>query len=447
MMPRERRLNFRYLATPGGLARERAVVVDEAGMIRAIEPASGPWDGTLALPGMPNAHSHVFQRALAGCGEARSGEDSFWSWREAMYRLAARVDADALYAIARYAYGEMLAAGFTSVAEFHYLHHRRDGARGTDMAEAVLTAAREVGIRLRLLPVLYQRGGFDRAAGTEQMRFVHERTEDFLRLLETLAPAHPGLAFHSLRAVAAETLAPTLAAARDLLGADIPVHIHIAEQRREVADCRAASGHTPVELLMQSLTVDKYWSLVHATHCEAAELKALHETGATIVVCPLTEAYLGDGLFPGRDYFAGGGRVAIGSDSNARIDAIEELRWLEYGQRLRDEARARFADAQGLGLPLWQRAAAGGARALALPVGAIAPGCAADFVVLESEADALLGHMSETWADALIVGGSRHDLAAVYVGGERLVEAGEWNGKSAIAGRYHDCVRKLLDQT
>ncbi|MGH8160731.1 MAG: formimidoylglutamate deiminase [Gammaproteobacteria bacterium] len=445
-MSRICRLNFRYLATPEGVLRDRAVVVGADGMIQAIEHAAGPWDGTLALPGMPNAHSHVFQRALAGYGEARHGKDSFWSWRAAMYRLAGRVDPEAMYAIARFAYGEMLAAGFTSVAEFHYLHHRPDGARGTEMSAAVIAAASDAGIRLRLIPVLYQRGGFDRPAAPEQARFVHERAEDFLALLEALAPARPGLAFHSLRAVAPETLAPVLATVRGLLGDDVPVHIHIAEQTREAEDCRAATGRTPMELLANSVALDSHWALVHATHATADELATVREAGATVVVCPLTEAYLGDGLFPGRDYLVAGGSVAVGSDSNARLDAIEELRWLEYGQRLRDEARARFSDSSGLGWSLWRRAAEGGERALGLSVGKIAPGAAADFVVLEPEAGALQGHEPDSWVDALTIAGSRNDLAAVFVGGERRVERGEWSGKAESVSGYHAVVRKLMDQ-
>ncbi|MDN5863640.1 MAG: formimidoylglutamate deiminase [Gammaproteobacteria bacterium] len=440
----ERRLNFRYLLTPDGLQRDRAVVVDEAGMIRSIEAAKGNWDGTLALPGMPNAHSHVFQRALSGLGEARHGEDSFWSWREAMYRLAARVDAEAMYAIARFAYGEMLAAGFTSVAEFHYLHHAPDGAPGPEMAEAVVEAARDAGIRLRLLPVLYQRGGFGRPAGPGQARFLHEQLEDFLGLLETLKPIRPGLAFHSLRAVAVQDVAPSLSAVRDILGGGIPVHIHIAEQAREVEDCLAASGRRPVELLLDSVALDAHWSLVHATHAGREELEAVRAAGARVVVCPLTEAYLGDGLFPGRDYLAPGGEIAIGSDANARIDAVEELRWLEYGQRLRDRARARFSDARGLGEALWRRVATGGAAALGLPVGRIEPGAAADFVVLEGEADVLIGLSPGRWLEALVVGGSRADIAAVVVGGEPRVEKGNWAGKSESAARYHACVKELV---
>jgi formimidoylglutamate deiminase len=445
-MKHAKRLNFRHVLTPEGVLADQAVVVDEAGMIAAIEPASGPWDGTLALPGMPNAHSHVFQRALSGLGEARRGEDSFWSWREAMYALAARVDAEAMYAIARFAYGEMLAAGFTSVAEFHYLHHAPDGARGPEMAEAVVAAAHDAGIRLRLLPVLYQRGGFDRPAGGGQRRFLHEENAAFLKLLEQLQAARPGMAFHSLRAVAADNLESVLVGARELLGDDMPVHIHIAEQTREVEACRAATDRSPIELLRESVALDAHWSLVHATHASRAELEAVREAGARVVVCPLTEAYLGDGLFPGRDYLAAGGEVAIGSDSNARIDAVEELRWLEYGQRLRDQARARFSDAEGLGQALWQRAAAGGAAALGLPIGRIAVGQAADFVVLDGDTDALLGHAPASWLDALLVGGSRGDIAASYVGGEKRAEAGEWPDKPATAARYHDVVRKLMDK-
>ncbi|HEX5313574.1 MAG TPA: formimidoylglutamate deiminase [Gammaproteobacteria bacterium] len=442
-MAGERRLNFRYVLSPEGLLRDRALRLNAQGTILAIEEGSAPWDGTLALPGMPNAHSHVFQRALAGRGEERRGADSFWSWREAMYRLANRLQPESLYDIARQAYGEMLAAGFTAVAEFHYLHHRRDGARGAEMAEAVLAAARGSGIRLRLLPVLYQRGNFDRGPEPAQRRFVHERLEDFLALLETLAPRHPGLAFHSLRAVDAALLAPALAQARRMLGAEIPVHIHLAEQEREVADCRAATGKSPVELLLETGVVDSHWALVHATRATDGELAALAATGATVVICPLTEASLGDGIFPGAAFLDAGGRIAVGSDANSRIDAVEELRWLEYGQRLASRARARLADASGLGAPLWSRLAAGGAAALALPLGAIAPGRMADLVVLDPGFESLLGHDPESWADALVVAGDRGALARVYVAGESVVDHGEWAGRAEIGRRYDATLRSL----
>lgn len=444
-MSAERRLNFRYVLTPDGLVSDRALVIDGKGFIRALEAGSPPWHGTLALPGVPNAHSHVFQRAMAGCGEARRGEDSFWSWREAMYALAARVDAEALYAIARQTYAEMLAAGFTSVAEFHYLHHDVDGTAGPETADAVIAAANDAGIRLRLLPVLYQRGGFGHPPGQAQARFVHNRLEDYLQLLETLRRHRPGVAFHSLRAVAPETLASALRATERVLGEGFPVHIHIAEQRDEVEACRQATGTTPIQALVEAAPVDSRWALVHATHAEPAELQAVRERGATVVVCPLTEAYLGDGLFAGRDYIGRGGVVAVGSDSNARIDAVEELRLLEYGQRLADQARARFSDARGLGVALWTRACAGGARALDLPVGALSPGHTADLVVLEPGPEALLGHPPERWIDALVIAGSRATLAAVYVAGQRRVEGGDWAGRVEIARRYDAAVKPLLE--
>lgn len=439
------RLHFRYLLAPEGWVHDCAVVIDRNGLISALEPSSGPWDGTLVVPGVPNAHSHVFQRALAGHGEARQGGDSFWSWREAMYALAARIDAEALYTIARQAYGEMLAAGFTSVAEFHYLHHGVDGARGPEMAEAVVHAAQDAGIRLRLLPVLYQHGGFGIAPGTGQARFVHERLEDFLRLLDMLRTCDPGVAFHSLRAVAPRDLAASLTAVRDVLGDGIPVHIHIAEQQREVRECLDATGATPVKVLLDNVTLDSHWSLVHATHASEEELRAVRISGATVVVCPLTEASLGDGLFPGREYISGGGSIAVGTDSNVRIDAVEELRWLEYGQRLHDGARARLADAVGLGSALWRRVCRDGACALDLPLGAIAPGMMADFVVLEPEAPALLGHVPENWLNALVIAGSRQDISAVYVGGQRQVERGEWLDRLSSANRYDALVTRLLE--
>ncbi len=444
-MLEEKRLTFRYLLTPQGWLRDQALVVDAEGMIRDIEPASGPWTGTLALPGIPNAHSHVFQRALAGRGEAHRGGDSFWSWRREMYRLAARLDAEDLYVIARYAYGEMLAAGFTSVAEFHYLHHAPDGARGPEMAEAVIAAARDAGIRLRLIPVLYQRGGFDRVAQPEQARFIHSRVKEFLDLLAALAPYRPGLGFHSLRAVAPQTIAQALPVARRVIGDSVPVHIHIAEQRLEVEQCRKASGNTPVEILLDAVAVDERWALVHATHATAAEFERLAGRGACVVICPITEACLGDGVPGLKPWIEAGGALALGSDANTRLDAVEEMRWLEYGQRLARETRACLADGTGLGAALWRRIAAGGAQALQLPLGALAPGRAADLLVLEADATALRGHAPPGWVDALVIGGSRADVAAVYVGGRRVVEGGAWPGQGEVTHRYHDRMIQLLE--
>jgi len=442
------RYSFRHILTPDGMLHDRTLTVGPDGRIVALEP-SAPGarpDGWLALPGIPNAHSHAFQRALAGFGEQPSadGRDHFWSWREAMYRLAQRVTPEQCGAIARHAYAEMLAAGYTSVAEFHYLHHGVDGARGTEMAEAVIGAARSAGIRLTLLPVLYLQGGFDHAALPEQRRFLHASVDDFLGFLQRLEPvarsggARLGVAPHSLRAVPARELPSLQLGARALLGADAPFHIHVAEQTAEVEACHAAHGCGPVELLARSIELDARWSLVHATHADARERATLRRSGANLVVCPLTEAYLGDGLYPVEEHRGEGvAGIAIGSDSNCRIDAFEELRLLELGARLRNRARAQLADARGLGQPLWSGAVAAGARALAQPVAGLAVGQHADLVVIDEDAPALAGHGIATALDALVINGSSRDLAAAFVGGKRIAPA-------ATRAGFDAAVRGLL---
>ncbi|HEX4300788.1 MAG TPA: formimidoylglutamate deiminase [Gammaproteobacteria bacterium] len=438
------RLAFEYLLTPAGLVRDQALVVDPTGRIERVEPrGAGPCDGFLAIPGMPNAHSHAFQRALAGYGEVPSGQDSFWSWREAMYRLANRVSPEDMFIIAREAFWDMLRGGYTSVAEFHYLHHMPDGRPGVQMGRAVVAAARETGIRLRLLPVFYQNSGFGRPARDEQRRFVHGSIEDFCALLSELHGVDLGLAPHSLRAVPVESLDKLVEAASAIMGADAPIHIHISEQRREVEECQAAYGTTPVELLTKHVRLDGRWNLVHATHATEAEMRVTRESGAGVVLCPITEAYLGDGLFAAQEFVSAGGRIAIGSDSNCRIDAIEELRLLEYGQRLRQERRARLATSAGLGLPLWQLACRGGAMALGHASGALAPGHFADLVVLQRETPALRGHDVDTLMDALIIGGSRADISDVYVGGERRVHAGVCHGQEQSAHDFDEAVKRL----
>lgn len=437
------RLTFKYLLTPEGIREDCALDVDKTGMITAIEPADGPADGYFAIPGMPNAHSHVFQRALAGFGEVPRGEDSFWSWREAMYRLARRVTPDDMYAIAHEGFLEMLRAGFTSVAEFHYLHHLPDGRPGPEMAQAVIAAAQAAGIRLVLLPVLYQQGGFGQPARAEQKRFVHTQLEDYVRLLEQLKTVKLGIAPHSLRAVPPDVLPTLVTEAERVLGKPFPIHIHISEQRQEVAECEMHYGRSPIALLADTVTLNAGWNLVHATHATETELQLMHEQDATVVLCPITEAYLGDGLFAADEFVRTGGRIAVGSDSNCRIDAVEELRLLEYGQRLRLERRARLANQYGLGRLLWQRACSGGAAALMEPVGEIAVGKRADLVVLDEQASPWLGHQADTLLDALIIGGSRHDLAAVYVGGKRLVDHGAVAGARESAQSFAAAVSRL----
>lgn len=408
-----RSLNFQYALTPAGIVQGCRVSVDDSGTIQAIQTgAPPPYDGMFALPGMPNAHSHAFQRALLGHGEQRAGDDSFWSWREAMYALAGTLDAERMYTVAKRAYGEMLAGGFTSVAEFHYLHHAPDGMATTDMADAVIAAARDAGIRLRLLPVLYMAGGFGKPAAPGQRRFVHETVDAYRDFVNRIRHPHLGIAIHSLRAVPLDAVKEVTADAAGQV-----VHIHISEQEAEVADCVATHGKRPIELLFDSCTVDYRWTLVHATHADAAERGRITTSGACIALCPITEAYLGDGLFAAVDFVAAGGRISIGSDSNVRIDAIEELRWLEFGQRLRDRRRARLATPEGVGAPLWAAAAQGGAQSLGFACGSIAIGNYADFVVLDGAAAPFADLGPERWLDAWLVGGTRSDIARVYVGG------------------------------
>jgi formimidoylglutamate deiminase len=438
------RMAFEYILTPNGLVRDQALVVDAVGRIERIEPrGAGPCDGFLAVPGMPNAHSHAFQRALAGYGEVPQGQDSFWSWREAMYRLANRVTPEQMFIIAREAFWDMLRGGFTSVAEFHYLHHMPDGRPGAQMARAVVSAARETGIRMRLLPVFYQQGGFGKPAQDEQRRFIHASIEDFCGLLAELHDVELGLAPHSLRAVPVESLPRLIEATAKFMDADAPIHIHISEQRREVEECQAVYETTPIELLAKHVPLSQRWNLVHATHATPNESSVTRAADATVVICPITEAYLGDGLFAAQEFVSAGGRIAIGSDSNCRIDAIEELRLLEYGQRLRQEQRARLATKAGLGVPLWQAACQGGAVALAHASGALAPGHFADVAVLQREAPALRGHDVDTLMDALIIGGSRADISDVYVGGERRVHAGVCHGQEQSAHAFADAVKHL----
>ncbi|HKT32594.1 MAG TPA: formimidoylglutamate deiminase [Gammaproteobacteria bacterium] len=437
------RLSFKYLLTPGGLRAGQTLVVGSNGIIDAIESGGRGSHGFFALPGMPNAHSHAFQRALSGFGEQAGGQDSFWSWREAMYRLAARITPQDMQVIARQAFGEMLRAGFTSVAEFHYLHQLPGSRFGLEMAQAVIEAARAAGIHLVLLPVFYQQGGFNTPPAEHQQRFVHASIEDYCRLLQELHDVPLGIAPHSLRAVPPQTLARLLVQADAAIGGRRPIHIHISEQRREVEECQAAFGSTPIELLARTVELDARWNLVHATHASKAERDLIVQRDATVVLCPLTEAGLGDGLFAAEEYAHAGGRFAIGSDSNCRIDAVEELRLLEYGQRLRQQQRARLADASGLGVPLWQRACRGGAAALGEALGELVPGKRADLVVLDEQSAPWLGHGPDTLLDALLVGGSRHDIAAVYVGGERVVDHGAIAGEEAGAREFAATVARL----
>lgn len=438
-------LDFEYVLTPTGVRRDCRIRIDGHGVIQSVEQSAGrSYDGFMAVPGMTNAHSHAFQRALTGYGELKTGNDSFWSWREAMYRLAANIMPDDMTVIAGRAYSDMLLAGFTSVAEFHYLHHWPDGKPTFAMSEAVIEAAQVTGIRLTMLPVLYQRGGFDNRTSLEQRRFIHKSLDEYLYLLSRLKRVARGIAPHSLRAVDPDTLRVLVEGAEDILGDDFPIHIHISEQQREVDECLAAHARTPIWLLADSTDLDQRWNLIHATHAQQSELQLLAELGLVVVLCPLTEAYLGDGIFPAAKFMGMQGRCAIGSDSNTRIDALSELRWLEYGQRLLNQGRAQLGSEFSMGGALWSHTVAQGARALRQPVAGIEAGNHADIVVLNPGDSPLSGAAPENLLDAWLVGGDRSAISNVYVGGQLRVQEGELVAPPALLDRFSKTVTNLM---
>jgi formimidoylglutamate deiminase len=407
--------------------------------------------GRWVLPGMPNLHSHAFQRAMAGLAERKGrNDDSFWSWRETMYTFAAAIGPDELKAIAAQLYVEMLKAGYTQVCEFHYLHHQPDGtpyAQPEAMSLALIEAAREAGIALTLLPVLYISGGFDgRALTARQRRFGHD-VDGYLRLLETLRKHESddlrvGIALHSLRAVPEQALREVLAsdAAKDR-----PIHIHIAEQIGEVQDCLATRGARPVEWLFDHADVDARWCLVHATHLTEAETLQLARSGAVAGLCPTTEANLGDGLFPLAAYQDAGGTLGIGSDSHISISPVEELRWLEYGQRLTSGHRNIAARAQGVsvGETLWREALHGGAQASGLPIGELRSGARADLIVLDENSPLLAARDARSMLDSFLFAGNTPLVRDVMCGGEWVVRDFRHRDEAHIAARYRATVSAL----
>ena len=379
------------------------------------------------IPGLCNAHSHAFQRALAGHTEQRSpaSEDNFWTWRERMYELAGRVDAQILTAIARQAYCEMLTSGYTSVAEFHYLHKDPTDIGAVDtMFRAISTAAADSGIRLTYVPVHYERAGFTDPEPLPHQRSFALSVDEFLAHRERAADSCSattivGIGAHSLRAVSSESLQQIARVAND---AFVPMHLHIAEQQQEVDQCLASYERRPVRWLMENFEIGKNWCLVHATHMDADEVKALAASGAVVALCPSTEANLGDGLFPLHDFLSHGGRIAIGSDSHVSINPFEELRWLEYGQRLVTRSRnVTSLRHSHVGSELFLRALEGGAAASGQGKSGIEEGAAADFVVLCDDDPMLTGHGDDSRLDALVFSGYPLPVERVMVNGEWCV--------------------------
>ncbi|MBC7989814.1 MAG: formimidoylglutamate deiminase, partial [Luteimonas sp.] len=388
--------------------------------------------------------SHAFQRAMAGLAERQTDPaDSFWTWRETMYRMAARFDPESLHAVAAQLYVEMLEAGYTTVCEFHYLHHAADGtpyADPTAMSQALIAAARDTGIRMTLLPVLYMTGGFDgRPLVERQRRFGHD-VDAYLRLSDALRAQQDetlrvGCALHSLRAVPAQAIGEVIAA----LPRETRMHIHIAEQVGEVQDCVAIRGARPVEWLLGNVDVDERWTLVHATHLTTEETQGIASSGATVAICPTTEANLGDGLFPLRSYLDAGGAWGVGSDSQISVSPVEELRWLEYGQRLTTRHRniAVRAGSQSVGETLLHDAVACGPQATAFAAND-------DHLVLDDQAPQLAGMREEDAIDRWIFSGNRNLVRDVVVAGKRVVADGRHVDRNAIAARYRATLQALL---
>jgi len=406
----------------------------------------------IALPGLPNLHSHTFQRGMAGLAETRGPEgDSFWTWRQVMYRFLGSLTPDDVEAIAAFAMMEMLEGGFTALAEFHYLHHDADGRAYADIAELsgrIAAAAQETGMGLTLLPVFYAQGGFGGAAPTEgQRRFIND-VEGYSRLLEGarkavagLDDAVVGIAPHSLRAVTPESLREVIA-----MAGEGPIHIHIAEQVKEVEDCLAWSGQRPVAWLLDHAPVDRRWCLIHATHLDAQEVKGIAGSNAVAGLCPITEANLGDGIFEGVDYLAAGGRFGVGSDSNIEISAPGELKQFEYSQRLKHRARNVLAEREGqsTGRSLYDKALAGGAQALGRRIGAIAAGHRADFVVLDAKHPDLVAVSDDRWIDSYVFVTGKAAIDTVFVAGNPVVTSGRHVKREAIRARYARAMARIL---
>lgn len=444
---------------PQGWSRNVRFEIDPRGVITRVEPGADPAgeaveriDGPV-LPGLCDLHSHGFQRAMAGLAERTnidSAGDSFWTWREAMYDLVGRLTPDQVESITAQAYLELLKGGYTAVCEFHYLHHDPDGAPYADPAEIserIVAAAAQVNMGLTLLPVLYMTSNFGGApphAG--QRRFLGD-AERILRLVDCLRQRHGdsirvGAAPHSLRAVPPPEL-DALVSGLASIDATAPIHMHIAEQSKEVDDCLAWSGSRPVQSLLANQAVAANWCLVHATHMTIEETRALAGSAAVAGLCPTTEANLGDGLFPLPEYASAHGRYGIGSDSNISTTCMEELRWLEYGQRLSRRQRNVMAGEErcSVGEALYRAALAGGAQASGRPIAGLAVGQRADLLVLDPTHPTLIERDPQHWLDALIFCGNSNPIRDVMVGGKWAIRNGQHALEQTVAARYRLALR------
>jgi formimidoylglutamate deiminase len=439
--------------TPLGWNSDVRVVIED-GRITSVTANTPSREGdethAILLPAMPNLHSHAFQRAMAGLTEVRgANEDNFWSWRDLMYRFALEISPDQVEAVAAQLYVEMLEQGFSRVGEFHYLHHDRDGrpySNIAEMAERLASAASQTGIGLTLLPVFYAHASFGgQPPRDDQRRFIndvkrYERLIDGCRTaLKPLGTGLVGVAPHSLRAVTPDQLGAVV----DIAG-NAPIHIHIAEQTREVDDCVAWSGRRPVEWLLENADVDERWCLVHATHMTEGETAGVCRAGAAAGLCPITEANLGDGVFNAPTFLRHGGRYGIGSDSNVQISITDELRLLEYSQRLFHRAR-NVVTAQGrsTGRTLFQKAAVGGSIALGQHPGGLSVSASADFLTLNINDTALTHRKGDDVLDTWIFTGGPSLVDCVWVAGKKVIAGGRHPKRKEITRRFQTVMREL----
>lgn len=407
----------------------------------------------IVIPGMVNGHSHAFQRLLVGHAEKPSpdGEDNFWGWRERMYQLVQNIEPDMMYSIACQLFSEMLQSGYTSVAEFHYAHNGPNASiHGNEMSRAIMLAAGDSGIRLTHVPVLYERAGFDADGPNERQKVFHRSAEALLTLYEDLqqfTSSHVslGLGVHSLRAAFPDSIDAIVEHAR---ADDVPIHIHVAEQEREVAECLEATGTTPVQWLLDNHDLNHRWCLVHATHMNASETAELAKTAAVVCLCPTTEANLGDGIFPLLEYIQAGGRLAIGSDSQVTVNPFEELRWLEYVQRLQYRGRnlVRSTDCPNSGDYLYQLALEGGAHAAGRTSNRLMVGNFADLLVIDDSDPIMLGHDRDSYLDALVFAGFRSPVARVMVNGQWQVTEGRHRLADRTLQSFDSTVRRLSNR-
>ncbi|WP_295991254.1 formimidoylglutamate deiminase [Rugamonas sp.] len=451
-------LYARHALLPDGWRRDVLLEWDADGSLTGVTAdvnaaaAAGVEVAQYALPGMINLHSHSFQRALGGRTEkAGDVKDSFWTWRDLMYRFARNITPDHIEAIAAQLFSECLRHGYTALCEFHYVQRAPDGTmypRPAETAERVISAARLAGIGITMLPVLYSYSGFGESPLKPEQHRFKTNPQEVLRIVEALEPLRDaqtevGVAPHSLRAASVAQINEVLVT----LPADRPVHIHIAEQEQEVAQSLNWSGRRPVQWLLDQVDVDQRWCLIHATHLMRDEVDELARTGAVAGLCPTTEANLGDGLFPLEAYMAAGGRFGIGSDSHISQSAVEELRWLEYGQRLQHLRRniAVSKEQRNVGDFLWQSALRGGAQASGRPLGALAVGKRADVIVLDDDHPNLYGAALDEVLGSFIFSGNDNLVRHVMVGGRWVVRDQQHVAQQAIAARFKQTLAELRE--